>query len=62
MCNQITWDELLEEYFFAHRLRPATEWSYNKVVRGFRRYFGDTPAGANCAPSGAGVAALSASG
>ncbi len=42
MCNQITWDELLEEYFFAHRLRPATEWSYNKVVRGFRRYSGDT--------------------
>ncbi|HBZ6963540.1 site-specific integrase [Salmonella enterica] len=42
MRNEITWDELLEEYFFAHRLRPATEWSYNKVVRGFRRYSGDT--------------------
>jgi len=42
MCNQITWNELLEEYFFAHRLRPATEWSYNIVVRGFRRYYGDT--------------------
>lgn len=41
MCNEITWDELLEEYFFAHQLRPATEWSYNKVVRGFRRYSGD---------------------
>lgn len=42
MRNEITWDELLEEYFFAHRLRPATEWSYNKVVRGFRHYSGDT--------------------
>lgn len=42
MRNEITWDELLEEYFFAHQLRPATEWSYNKVVRGFRRYSGDT--------------------
>lgn len=41
MCNEITWDELLEEYFFAHRLRPASEWSYNKVVRGFRLYYGD---------------------
>lgn len=41
MRNDITWDELLEEYFFAHRLRPASEWSYSKVVRGFRRYFGD---------------------
>lgn len=41
MHNDITWEELLEEYFFAHRLRPASEWSYNKVVRGFRRYAGD---------------------
>ncbi|HCI9483938.1 TPA: tyrosine-type recombinase/integrase [Raoultella ornithinolytica] len=41
MHSEITWDELLEEYFFAHRLRPATEWSYNKVVRGFRHYSGD---------------------
>lgn len=37
----ITWDELLEEYFFARNLRPATEWSYQKVVRGFCRFFGD---------------------
>ncbi|MBT0726029.1 tyrosine-type recombinase/integrase [Rosenbergiella australiborealis] len=42
MCNEITWDELLEEYFFSHWLRPATEWSYNKVVRGFRRYSANT--------------------
>ncbi|KJF29649.1 hypothetical protein ACKU4J_002485 [Enterobacter hormaechei] len=29
-----TWEELLEEYFFARNLRAATEWSYAKVVKG----------------------------
>jgi integrase len=33
------WEELLTEYFFARNLRPDTEWSYKKVVRGFVRYF-----------------------
>ncbi|SIP74602.1 putative phage integrase [Xenorhabdus innexi] len=37
-----SWDELLEEYFFSHILRPDTEWSYRKVVRGFTRFMGET--------------------
>ncbi|SFK36330.1 tyrosine-type recombinase/integrase [Xenorhabdus mauleonii] len=35
------WEELLEEYFFSHILRPDTEWSYRKVVRGFIQFMGD---------------------
>ncbi|MBC8954926.1 recombinase XerD [Xenorhabdus sp. PB62.4] len=31
------WDELLEEYFFSHMLRPSSEWSYSKVKRVFIR-------------------------
>ncbi|MDF7679954.1 site-specific integrase [Enterobacteriaceae bacterium ESL0689] len=41
MHNEITWDELLEEYFFAHNLKPATNESYRKVVRVFRKFCGD---------------------
>ncbi|MEG5901634.1 site-specific integrase [Enterobacter bugandensis] len=29
----VKWDILLSEYFFFHNLRPATEWSYRKVVK-----------------------------
>ncbi|WP_038266048.1 phage integrase N-terminal SAM-like domain-containing protein, partial [Xenorhabdus cabanillasii] len=36
------WDALLDEYFFSRMLRPATEWSYRKVVRVFIRYLGET--------------------
>ena len=35
-----TWEELLEEYFFARNLRAATEWSYTKVVKGFLKFMG----------------------
>lgn len=35
-----TWEELLEEYFFARNLRAATEWSYAKVVKGFLKFTG----------------------
>ncbi len=34
------WELLLEEYFFTKQLRPATEWSYRKVVLTFTRFFG----------------------
>uniref|UniRef100_UPI001656B338 phage integrase N-terminal SAM-like domain-containing protein n=1 Tax=Xenorhabdus indica TaxID=333964 RepID=UPI001656B338 len=40
--EKMGWDELLEEYFFSHMLRPATEWSYRKVTRVFIRFMGDT--------------------
>lgn len=35
-----SWDLLLDEYFFVKFLRPQTEWSYRKVVNGFRKYYG----------------------
>ena len=38
--HHTTWEELLEEYFFARNLRAATEWSYTKVVKGFRKFTG----------------------
>ncbi|REF26494.1 site-specific recombinase XerD [Xenorhabdus cabanillasii] len=41
-AETFNWEELLEEYFFSHILRPDTEWSYRKVVRGFIQFMGDT--------------------
>jgi integrase len=38
MHDELTRDELLEEYFFARNLRPATEESYSKVVRVFCKF------------------------
>ncbi|MDC9615004.1 site-specific integrase [Xenorhabdus khoisanae] len=35
------WEELLDEYFFSHILRPDTEWSYRKVTKGFTRFMGE---------------------
>ncbi|MDE9566504.1 phage integrase N-terminal SAM-like domain-containing protein, partial [Xenorhabdus bovienii] len=40
-AETFNWEELLEEYFFSHILRPDTEWSYRKVVRGFIRFMGE---------------------
>ena len=37
----ISYDDILKDYFFSKTLRPATEWSYRKVVNSFRRYIGD---------------------
>lgn len=39
------WQELTDEYFFCKSLREDTEWSYNKVIRGFRKHIGE-----NCSP------------
>ncbi|WP_459594179.1 tyrosine-type recombinase/integrase [Dickeya ananatis] len=38
--TSMTWEELLDEYFFSHNLRQVTEDSYVKVVKGFRKYIG----------------------
>ncbi|CAH6335455.1 tyrosine-type recombinase/integrase [Pantoea agglomerans] len=38
------WKELLDEYFFCKSLREDTEWSYQKVVRGFRKHIGEARA------------------
>lgn len=34
----LTFDELLEHYFFNNSVRQDTEWSYRKVVRTFLRF------------------------
>ncbi|CNL28292.1 phage integrase [Yersinia pseudotuberculosis] len=39
--NKANYDEILQDYFFSKSLRPATEWSYRKVINSFRRYIGD---------------------
>ncbi len=39
--NQVNYDDILQDYFFSKSLRPATEWSYRKVINSFRRYIGD---------------------
>jgi site-specific recombinase XerD len=36
------WKELIDEYFFSRILREDSEWSYKKVVRGFRKHIGDS--------------------
>ena len=36
--NKLTFDLLLEDYFFHKLLRPATIWSYRKVARTFIRF------------------------
>lgn len=38
--SDTNWDSLLDEYFFVKFLRPHSEWSYRKVVNGFRKYYG----------------------
>ncbi|WP_156294460.1 tyrosine-type recombinase/integrase [Serratia oryzae] len=40
----VTFEQLMEQYFFNHSIRPATEWSYQKVVRTFKRYTQELPA------------------
>lgn len=38
--SDTSWDLLLDEYSFVKFIRPHTEWSYRKVVNGFRKYYG----------------------
>jgi len=39
--NAISYEDILQDYFFSKSLRPATEWSYRKVVNSFKRYTGE---------------------
>ena len=39
----VTFEQLMEQYFFSNSLRPATEWSYRKVVRTFQKYAQQLP-------------------
>lgn len=41
MKNAMTFEEVLTDYFFSKFLRPATEWSYKKVVRSFISFAGE---------------------
>lgn len=43
----MSFEQLLEHYFFSNAVRPATEWSYRKVVRTFRKYTHKSPAEIN---------------
>lgn len=40
METNITWQQLIDEYFFAKPLRSASEWSYTKVFKSFVHYMG----------------------
>ncbi|ECC9542903.1 site-specific integrase, partial [Salmonella enterica subsp. salamae] len=40
METNITWQQLIDEYFFAKPLRSASEWSYTKVFKSFVNYMG----------------------
>ncbi len=47
--NNVNYDHILEDYFFSKYLRPATEWSYQKVLKSFIKFTGPeiTPAEVN---------------
>ncbi|MCF6614548.1 hypothetical protein [Escherichia coli] len=36
------WNDLMDEFFFCRSVREATEWSYRKVLNGFRKFVGGT--------------------
>lgn len=42
MSEKVTFNMILEDYFFNKVLREATEWSYKKVVKTFTEYAGET--------------------
>lgn len=39
--EKMTFDLLLDDYFFNKSLRPATIWSYTKVTRTFTRFLAE---------------------
>ncbi|CCG86015.1 site-specific integrase [Erwinia amylovora] len=41
MADVMTFDDVLIDYFFSKSLRPATEWSYRKVVKSFISFAGN---------------------
>ncbi len=38
MSEKTTFDDILNDYFFSKVLRPASEWSYRKVVKTFTEF------------------------
>ncbi|HBT4142445.1 TPA: site-specific integrase, partial [Klebsiella pneumoniae] len=41
MADIVTFEKILDDYFFNKVLRRATEWSYRKVVRTFLEFYGE---------------------
>jgi len=41
MADIVTFEDILNDYFFNKVLRHATEWSYRKVVRTFLEFYGE---------------------
>lgn len=41
--NDVSFGLLTEQYFYSKSLRPATEWSYQKVVRSFEGFTSFNP-------------------
>lgn len=41
--KDVTFELLMEQYFFSNSVRPATEWSYRKVVRTFQKHTSQLP-------------------
>lgn len=48
MDELLTFEVLLEKYFYAKTLRPDTQWSYCKVVRTFTKFAKVLPGGGQC--------------
>lgn len=42
--DDVSFGPLTEQYFYSKSLRPATEWSYQKVVRSFEGFTPHNPA------------------
>lgn len=38
--EKVSYEEIMEDYFFSKYLRPATEWSYQKVLKSFIKFTG----------------------
>ncbi len=56
--DNMTWDNLLDEYFFAKILRPDTESSYRKVMNTFLVFAGVESACSSDPTTGPGVAQI----
>lgn len=41
--DDVSFGLLTEQYFYSKSLRPATEWSYQKVVRSFEGFTSFNP-------------------
>ncbi|STQ14715.1 putative integrase [Enterobacter cloacae] len=52
MADIVTFEKILDDYFFNKVLRRATEWSYRKVVRTFLEFYGERYSSGKCDANG----------